>query len=370
MPRTAHRVAPVLASLLIAALAAPAWGQREDAASVAAQAEARARERDALRMDARTAAAEVEKLRARLIDLSRSQAADEATAQAQRARFAALTAQEQSLTARMNRERGRQGRLLGALQSFSRRPPPALLVSPRAANDAVRAAILMRAVTPELQRRASALQRELDAVARVRRQAALAGSALFLTESELAEQRAETEQLIAEKTALERRLTTGGEAAAREAAQLARRAESLGGLVGDLSNRSAVPTVVPPRALAAPVKGQLVRRYGQPARAGRSNGMAWRAGPSAQVLSPAAGSVEYAGPLKGWGGVVIIRLDGGYRVVLAGMDRVADLAGRRVAPGEPVGRMAAANDGPHDLYMEVRREGAAVDPSAWLDARP
>ena len=41
MPRSVHRVAPVLASLLIAALAAPAWGQREDAASVAAQAAAR-----------------------------------------------------------------------------------------------------------------------------------------------------------------------------------------------------------------------------------------------------------------------------------------------------------------------------------------
>ena len=362
-----RRVALVLVLTLAAA---PAWGQREDAASVAARAEARARERDALRLDARAAAAEVERLRARLIVLARSQAADEGAALAQRARFAALTAQEQALTARMKRERGRQGRLLGALQSFSRRPPPALLVSPRAANDAVRAAILMKAVTPELRRRAAALQGQLDAVARVRRQAALAGSALFLTESELADQRAETERLLAEKSALQRRLNSGAEAAAREAVALARRAESLGGLVGDLSNRTAAPAIAPPRPLAAPVKGEMVRRYGQPTGAGRSSGMAWRAGPSAQVLSPAAGSVEYAGPLKGWGGVVIIRLDGGYRVVLAGLDRVINLTGRRVAPGEPLGRLTASRDGPHELYMEVRREGAPVDPSAWLDAGP
>lgn len=355
-------------ALLITLAAAPAWGQRQDAGSVRAEAQARARERDALRLDARAAAAEVERLRARLVVLARSQAADEGTALAQRARFQALSQREQALTARMNRERGRQGRLLGALQSYSRQPPPALLVSPRSANDAVRAAILMKAVAPELQRRAAALQLELDAVAKVRRDQALAGEALFLTESELAEQRAETEGLIVEKTALERRLTAGADAAAREADALARRAASLPGLVGDLSARSAAPSVAPPRSLAVPVKGEIVRRFGQASGQGRSAGLAWRSGPSAQVLAPAAGWIEYAGPLKGWGGVVILRLDGGYRVVLAGMDRVMGLTGRRVAAGEPVGRMGPDRSGGGELYLEVRREGAAVDPTAWLDA--
>jgi hypothetical protein len=69
-------------------------------------------------------------------------------------------------------------------------------------------------------------------------------------------------------------------------------------------------------------------------RKGRSDGMVWRTGPSAQVLAPGAGSIEYAGPLKGWGGVVILRLDGGYRVVLAGLDRVLGLTGRRVAAAQ------------------------------------
>lgn len=357
-------------ALILALSAAPAWGQRQDAASVEAQARARARERDALRLDARAAAVEVERLRARLIVLARSQAADEHTAMAQRARFQALSQREQALAARMNRERGRQGRLLGALQAFSRHPPPALLVSPRSANDAVRAAILMKAVAPELQRRAAGLQRELDAVARVRRDQALAGEALFLTESELAEQRAETERLIIEKIALERRLSAGAETASREVADLARRAASLRGLVGGLSERAAVPSTVPPRSLAAPVKGDLVRRFGQ----SRSDGLAWRTGASAQVLAPAAGVIEYAGPLKGWGGVVILRLDGGYRVVLAGMDRVLGLTGRRVQAGEPVGRMtsdrAGGRDGPRELYLEVRRDGAPVDPTPWLDAGP
>jgi septal ring factor EnvC (AmiA/AmiB activator) len=218
---------------------------------------------------------------------------------------------------------------------------------------------------------ARALQVELDAVARVRRQAALAGSELFLTESELAEKRAETERLLTQKRALERRLDASAEAAAREVEALARRARSLPGLVDDLGARAVpAPTHIAPRALARPVQGDLLRRFGQASGGGRSDGLTWRTGPAAQVLAPAAGVVEYAGPLKLSGGVVILRLEGGYRVVLAGLDEVAALTGRRVAAGEPLGRMAKGARAPHDLYLELRRGGAAVDPSPWLDGRP
>ncbi|MBX7248300.1 MAG: peptidoglycan DD-metalloendopeptidase family protein [Caulobacteraceae bacterium] len=357
----------VLALLVAALAAAPAWGQREDGYAIELQRRDKARERDALRADAVKAAREVEQLRARLVVLARVQSTDEGTALAQRARLRALSTREQILSARMGAERARQGRLLAALQAYSRHPPPALLVSPRSANDAVRAAILMRAVTPDLQRRAAILQGELDAVAQVRRQAALAGEALFLTESELAERRAETERLIARKIALEQRYGAAADVAAREVEALARRAASLGALVGDLGERPAAPQLVPPRRLGLPVRGSLVRRFGQASGAGRSLGLAFRAGPAAQVLAPAAATVEYAGPLKNWGGVVILRLEGGYRVVLAGLDEVAALSGRRVAAGEPVGRMARGKD--HELYMEVRRGASAVDPSPWLDAR-
>lgn len=360
-----------LIALSFALAAAPAWGQREDGFAIEMQRRDKARERDALRADAQAAAREVEQLRARLVVLARSQAADEGTALAQRARFSALSLREQALNARLNRERERQGRLLAALQTYSRHPPPALMVSPRSANDAVRAAILMRAVAPELQRRASVLQADLDAVARVRRAAALAGSALFLTESELAEQRARTEQLIARKAALERRYNAEAEAVAREVDALARRAASLPGFVGELGARAPTgPVLTPPRSLAVPVQGVLVRRYGPTPGGGRSDGLAWRPGPSAQVLAPAAGRIEYAGPLKNWGGVVILRLDGGYRVVLAGLDEVAALTGRRVAAGEPLGRMGRGRDRAGELYLELRRDGAPVDPSPWLDASP
>src|SRR3990167_6752397 len=48
----------------------------------------------------------------------------------------------------------RLSRLLSVLEQLKRAPPPALLVSPQDAKDAVRAAILVKALTPQLRDRA------------------------------------------------------------------------------------------------------------------------------------------------------------------------------------------------------------------------
>ena len=94
------------------------------------------------------------------------------------------------------------------------------------------------------------------------------------------------------------------------------------------------------------------------------------------MLSPAAGVVDYAGPLKDWGLVVILRIGGGYRLVLAGLDQVNVGIDRSVAAGEPVGRMAepvetrrGASPMAPELYLEVRNEAEPVDPARWLVAR-
>jgi murein hydrolase activator len=74
--------------------------------------------------------------------------------------------------------------------------------------------------------------------------------------------------------------------------------------------------------------------------------------------------VDYAGPLKGWGLVLILRA-GDYHLVLAGLGTVTAEVGRTVAAGEPVGRMPG--DGRSELYLEVRRAAQPVDPTRWFD---
>ena len=106
---------------------------------------------------------------------------------AERARLAALNAREAALAAKIGANRTSLLRLLSALEMWRRDPPPALLVSPQRARDAARAAILMRAIAPELQRRAQALSVQAKALARMRREAAEAGAALFAAESRAAD---------------------------------------------------------------------------------------------------------------------------------------------------------------------------------------
>jgi septal ring factor EnvC (AmiA/AmiB activator) len=124
------------------------------------------------------------------------------------------------------------------------------------------------------------------------------------------------------------------------------------------------------------VQGVLIRRFGQSGGPReRREGWTWRTVAGAPVLSPAAARVDYAGPLKGWGPVVILNVGESRRLVLAGMQEVAVGLGRAVARGEPIGRMGPARKGPDhkgrlgpELYLEVRDGDTAVNPARWLAA--
>ena len=90
---------------------------------------------------------------------------------------------------------------------------------------------------------------------------------------------------------------------------------------------------------------------------------------SAQVVSPASGEVAYAGVFRSYGQVLILNLDGGYAVVLTGLQTISARVGERVRAGQPVGEMSANASPAPELYVEVRRDGQPVDPGRWLNAR-
>nr|QQZ50370.1 hypothetical protein JKL49_01230 [Phenylobacterium glaciei] len=110
-------------------------------------------------------------------------------AASERDKLQSLNVRETVLSAEQGRNLNRLARLLTVLEQFRRDPPPALLVSPDDAVSAVRAAILVKAITPELQRRAKLYAAEASEIARQRRLAAVASEALFTADSQLAEAR-------------------------------------------------------------------------------------------------------------------------------------------------------------------------------------
>jgi len=248
-------------------------------------------------------------------------------------RLARLNVQETELTAEQAHNISQLSRLLSVLEQLKRDPPPALLVSPRDAKDAIRAAILVRAMTPALQARARGFAGMAGEMARERRLAAVESEAIFTRDSEAAE-------------------------------------ASPPPATPDLPLRGTAEAIVParaPDALLKPVDGAVLRRFGDALESGsRSNGLTLAAAKDAPVKSPAAGVVSYVGPVKGWGMILILRLTGGYHLVLAGLDRPAVSVGQSVAAGQAVGWMPGGRQTTSELYMELRDQGSPVDPARWL----
>lgn len=283
---------------------------------------------------------EIAELRAELARITASGPNDTAA----RARLQMLNVRETALATRLGEDRNRLARLLSALQLFRRHPPPALLVSPDDARDAVRAAILIRAMTPELQRRASALSAEAAALAALRREAAAANAELFTAESTVAEQAADIERLLETEHSLF--------------------APSPGAMI-ETTPQAATSGIL--QSLTFPVAGPLIRAYGSPLPdGGRSPGVSFAAAKGATVHAPAQGVVEFAAPVTGWGVVVIIRGPGNHHLVLGGLTEATVAPGQSVASGAPVGRMTDGGRSEPELYLEVRRNGAPVDPGRWL----
>jgi len=208
-------------------------------------------------------------------------------------------------------------------------------VSPDDARDAVRAAILVKALTPELQSRAQTYAEGATEVMRQRRLAAVQSEALFERDSLEAEALPEPDSSV------------------------------------DLRSGVAPPTEVrPPARLVMPTQAAVIRKFGDALPGGgRSNGLTLAAAKGARAVSPAAGVVQYVGPVKGWDVIVILRLAGGYHLVLAGLERTSVQVGQSVAESQPVGWAPDDRQSTSELYLEVREQGSPVDPMRWMNTK-
>ena len=381
-----RRLAPVLllaATALIgaAALAAPVIAP--EVRQMEADQQARERARDAALAQAESARAQIAQLKAQLAELNAAQQGDAAVSQ-KRLQLAALNVRESDLRARLGGDQNQLAKLLTVLEVFRRDPPPALLVDPNDVRDAVRAAILVRAMTPTLEARARDLKAQTQTLQRLRRQIDTASETFITSESDLAERRARIESEIAAQTLLARQSITDASAAREAADTLAGRTQSLRDLAQGMAAPEA-PAAGPappdpeqaglfgkPKLFTPPVPGAPLYRFGdlEPGGASRTQGWTWRTQGGPDVVAPAQGVVDYVGPVKGFGVVLILRLGGGYHLVLAGLESVTAATGQSVAAGTPIGRMAKADTTQPDLYFEIRKNGAAVDPARWLKAPP
>ncbi len=295
--------------------------------------------------------------------------------------------------------------LLAALQRLEQNPPPALVVEPGDILSALRGAMLLGTIVPELKADAELLAQKLDQVRQIEAAIGTRKDEVADEITRLEAQRTELDRLVGQKKALVSKSSAELTAERQRTRKLAARAKSLKQLLASLAEerkRAEAEAVARQQAealerkrqeelqrapklsfaeargkLAFPAQGQIVRRYGEPDGLGRETQgvmIATRAG--AQVTTPADGKVEFAGPFRSYGEVVILNPGGGYRILLAGMDKVTADVGEFLRAGEPVGEMGSGpasvtlfgevvQDGRPVLYIEFRNSTEAVDSGPW-----
>ncbi len=295
------------------------------------------------------------------------------------------------------------GDLTTALAASARRKPPALIVSPGRANDAIRRAVLMNAISPQLEARAHEARGEIETLARTERDLRVETSRLAAAEARLAAKQIELETLAAAKRAEAGRMGTDIEALRARARTLGEQAETLRDLIAALeaiapeapslkparTKSAAIRRVAaepaaapaPPRVtapatpserlkkgkLAVPVAGARAVSYGDKLPGGgKAEWITIRTRSEAQVTAPVAGEVEYARPFRSYGSMLIVRTPDNYRVILTGMSRIYVTEGQSVASGEPVGRMPEREDPAPELTLELRLGDTVMNPAEWL----
>lgn len=299
--------------------------------------------------------------------------------------------------------RREQEQLLGALERLARAPPEALAFAPEGPVDRLRSGILIGAAIPALSARARELAGQLAALANVRNQIDTRRKDIDDARAALAKGRDAVAQLVARRNALiAQMLHDDGKTAppplgdqGSDLFDLIKKADAATdqrdkGLLARLRMLYTVPGKPPPnpadptkprnlRALDAPhaemlwpVSGELVHRFGEADKTGRpSQGIAMQSMPNGLVVAPFDGRVEYAGPFRSLGLILIIRHPGGYHSLLAGLGRIDVTMGQWLLAGEPVGSLPGAEgkDASANFYLELRREGRPVDPQSRLGSR-
>ena len=344
-----------------------------------------------------------------LIDTAARVREVEASIEERRARLKPLDDQETSIRKSLDDRRTAIIEILAALQRVGHQPPPALLVQPEDALKAVRTAITLGTVLPDMRAQSDALAGDLADLAAVRKIVVGEKEQLAHDLDVLAREQLRMNVLIEERQKKQAATEEALEAERTRAAELARQADSLKDLIAklessldararaahaearsieedatrpDLSALKDPGRLTPAIAFAAargrlrlPVNGARIREFGgSDGAGGTQKGQSIAAHPGAQITSPCDGWVVYAGPFRSYGQLLILNAGGGYHVLLAGMERISVDLGQFVLTGEPVAMMgngsqvsvaAATRPKQPVLYVEFRKDGAPIDPSPW-----
>lgn len=412
------KLRPMLAAMAAFAVMIPvAWAQTaDDLNTLEQQLDASKSLQQQIAAEREAIVEEQAALSQKLIALAEKIQSREAAILAAEERLQELDAEQLKIHTGLAARREEISRLLAGLQRIERNPPPALVVEPTDVLSALRSAMMFGTIVPELRQEAAALSAQLarletlqaqtlsereslkDHVTRllssrremtdlqVRKKSLLADTNERLKAEkqrarDLAAKAKDMKQLLAtleeERLKAEAAEKARAEAEAKTAAELKAKAEAQARIdaAKKLQPRMAFADIK--ASLQYPAQGQILKAYGaNDGFGGTTRGIFVATRADAQVVTPADGHVEFAGPFRSYGQLLILNTGGGYHVLLAGLGEITAEQGQFLRAGEPVGIMGKSaapgtltgdqlQDGRPVLYIEFRKNGEAIDSSQW-----
>jgi len=120
--------------------------------------------------------------------------------------------------------------------------------------------------------------------------------------------------------------------------------------------------------LPMPIRGRVKFAYGQP----RSAELSWQgwlitAATGSEVINIAYGRVAFSDWLRGYGLLMIIDHGDGFMSLYGNNESLLHEVGDWLEPGVAISTVGSSPRNGTGLYFEIRKNGKALDPAAWLN---
>ncbi len=260
-----------------------------------------------------------------------------------------------------------QGQLNAGMESVVRLSQTSPLVAffmEKDANDFVRSGLLLQSLLPALKHRSNWLALQLDQLRQTQGQVDQKRHELDPIISELVKKKGILSRLYAAKA---NQAGIEPKVAFDEKVLMAASMEQLLAYVKlKKAPGKAMQKVLGKLTLKPPVQGKLLTLYDvDKHHIPYSQGVVIETRAGAQVISPVAGQVIFAGPFRDFGNLLILKTQGNYHVVLLGLSKIDVAIGQELLSGEPIGEMGPS-EGKVTLGLELRENTHIIDPTPWV----
>jgi septal ring factor EnvC (AmiA/AmiB activator) len=293
-----------------------------------------------------------------------------------------LSAEQEAMTADLEKNYGSIADLILALERIKRIPPEALIVRPGAPLETAQTALLLKGVLPAVYEKADQLSAALTRLDDIETTLKEDRAEQIALKAELANKEKEMTALLKKRERLFANTQSDLKKTEQNLKQLAQKAQNLEDLLNRVkeenrartqsSSASARKASVPIPQMGdgiLPVNGRILTTFGQRDEIGAtSQGLKIEATPASLVTSPLGGVIRFSGEFKNYGNLLIVEHKNGYHSLIAGFGQTNVKTGQAVNAGEPIGKLpyTSSRGGRPTLYYELRYKGRAIDPSQKL----